>query len=532
MTHRSPWAFVTLRAALVGILLVVTMILGVAAACTAPPQTEAPSPVVRTEPSPTLTTQPAPTDTAVPSDTPAPPPSSTPTSTPLPTHTPTPTPEPTATPSPTPTGMPIPSLAPAPTNTPSLAEIAAQPNTVTVCADGCDFTIIQAAVDDPDTLAGSVIYVTDAVHTEAGVVVNKDVTLRGRSADQTTVQAHERAGQARDRVFFIPEGVSVTIEEMTIRHGYPRADIRSGGAIENRGTLTVSRCVIRDNQANCGGGVYNEGGMLTVLRSTIRDNKADGEAPIGYECGAGGAIKVTEGGTLTLTDSTLADNRAKLRGGGLHVSCKSTAALVNSTISGNSAGGRGGGINLGGTVHLTHCTITGNSAKGVLRRSQIDRNPAGGVSVRGTLHYTNTLIANNPKGGDCVVGGSGVVGANAYNLVEDGGCGAAFSGDPGIDDLADNGGDTETRALPPGSPALDAVPADACPLSTDQRGYTRPVALTSPDTPCDIGAFELGGEASAQGMVGGWAVLAEKDDYSDVGMTDMLVDYMGVVRMR
>jgi len=401
---------------------------------------------------------------------------------PLPTHTPTPIPGPSLT----------------PTDTPSLEEIAAEPNTVTVCADGCDFTTIQAAIDDLGTLVGDVIYVTDAIHTEAGVVVNKDVMLRGRSADQTTVQAHERAGKARDRVFFIPKGVSVTIEEMTIRHGYPREDIRSGGAIENRGTLTVSRCVIQDNQANCGGGIYNEGGTLTVTNTTIRDNQADGEGPIGYECGAGGAIKVTEGGMLTLVDSTLSNNRAKLRGGAVHVSCKSTAALVNSTISGNVAGGRGGGINLGGTVHLTHCTIAGNSAKGVLRRNQIDNNPAGGVAVRGTLHYTNTLIANNPKGGDCIVGGSGVVGSNTHNLVEDGGCSAALAGDPGLDNLADNGGDTETRALLPGSPALDVVPADVCPLNTDQRGYIRPVAQTSPDTPCDVGAFELGGEDVAQ----------------------------------
>jgi hypothetical protein len=391
---------------------------------------------------------------------------------------------------------------------------------------------IQAAIDDPGTLTGSVIYVTDAAHTEAGIVVGKDLTIRGRSADQTVVQAHERAGKARDRVFFIPAGASVTIKDLTIRHGNPREDIRSGGAIENRGALTLSQCVIRDNQANCGGGVYAEGGTLMVLNTTIRDNLADGKGPIGYSCGAGGAIKITEAGTLTLINSTLTGNRAKLRGGGLHVSCKSSAALINSTISGNSAGGRGGGINIGGTVNLTHCTISGNSAKGVLRNNKLETEPAGGVAVRGTLHYTNTLIANNPKGGDCVVGPSSLIGANAHNLVEDGGCSPELTGDPGLADLADNGGATQTRALPAESPALDAVPAADCPLHVDQRGRPRPASHTSSDTPCDIGAFELEGEGTTQGTVEGWAVLAEKDDYSDVEMTDMLVDYMGVVRMR
>jgi hypothetical protein len=51
--------------------------------------------------------------------------------------------------------------------------------------------------------------------------------------------------------------------------------------------------------------------------------------------------------------------------------------------------------------------------------------------------------------------------------------------------LADNGGATLTHALNPGSPAIDAAPADAdCP-ATDQRGTTRPQGGG-----CDIGAFE------------------------------------------
>jgi hypothetical protein len=62
--------------------------------------------------------------------------------------------------------------------------------------------------------------------------------------------------------------------------------------------------------------------------------------------------------------------------------------------------------------------------------------------------------------------------------------------------LADNGGPTQTYALLPGSPALDAASctdADGNPLSTDQRGETRP--SDDPDIPnadggCDIGAFE------------------------------------------
>ena len=53
---------------------------------------------------------------------------------------------------------------------------------VTVCADGCDFTTIRAALDVASTIPGSVIGVRDTVHTEAGIVVDKNVTIQGQGA--------------------------------------------------------------------------------------------------------------------------------------------------------------------------------------------------------------------------------------------------------------------------------------------------------------------------------------------------------------
>ena len=76
--------------------------------------------------------------------------------------------------------------------------------------------------------------------------------------------------------------------------------------------------------------------------------------------------------------------------------------------------------------------------------------------------------------------------------MEDSSCEAALDGDPRLGPLQDNGGPTETCALLPDSPAIDAGDNATC-LTTDQRGATRPVdgdASGAPD--CDIGAFELG----------------------------------------
>ncbi|MBI3799740.1 MAG: hypothetical protein HY268_22555 [Deltaproteobacteria bacterium] len=52
--------------------------------------------------------------------------------------------------------------------------------------------------------------------------------------------------------------------------------------------------------------------------------------------------------------------------------------------------------------------------------------------------------------------------------------------------LAKNGGRTKTHNLVPGSPAIDASPADGDCQPTDQRGVPRPLGVA-----CDIGAVEF-----------------------------------------
>jgi Tol biopolymer transport system component len=393
-----------------------------------------------------------------------------------PTDTPSP---PTATPAPTPTPIP-----PKPT---------AQPATHTICADGCDFATIQGALDDVQTPAGAVLEVTDPVHTEPGIVVNKDITIRGLGLAATIVQAHEEPGQASERVFYVPEGSSVILEGMTIRHGRPLPKEEVGGGILNHGTLTLMDCLVTENTAIGGGGISSEGTM-TVWDSTISHNVARGDGPRGEECGGGGGLKSSKG-TLTIVNSTISDNRAGLGaeglGGGIRTGCGCTAEIINSTISGNRAARYGGGIAGSGSVHITHCTISHN----------IVRSAGGALWIRGKVGIENTIIGNNASaGGDCTIGGQGGhVGTGSltmsrHNLIQDGSCEAELSGDPLLGPLADNGGLTRTHALGADSPAIDAIPAADCHFAVDQRGAARPIVLTSDDTPYDIGAFELQAE--------------------------------------
>jgi TolB protein len=428
---------------------------------------------------PSTSSQPPRTDKPSPTMTPVPP-----TATPVPTNTP---PEPSATP--TPTGTPIP-----PTPTPLGPTPTPQPATHTVCAQGCDYTTLQDAIDDVAVDAGAVIQVMDPMHTEAGVVVNKDVTIRGLGAGETTVQGHEEsAKEAPERVFLVERGRNVVLADMTIRHGKPSVSDEHGGGIKNSGTLTVRDCTVRYNVADGGGGLVNYG-TLTLVNSTVSNNTAEGVArPPGIWCGGGGGIKCGKG-TLTVINSTISGNRAGIRergwGGGVHVGCGCEAEFVNSTISGNKSVSDSGGVRVRGTLKLVNCTITDNTAKG----------EGGGLYVVGQLDYMNSIMANNRgKGGDCVVDssygftfqGEGSTGMSSRSLVGSGNCPADLSADPVLGPLADNGGPTLTHALLPGSPAIDAIAAAGCSLAIDQRGAPRPAVRTSVDTPCDIGAFEL-----------------------------------------
>jgi hypothetical protein len=357
---------------------------------------------------------------------------------------------------------------------------------VTVCASGCDFTLIQQAIEAGSTQAGTIIGVIDLVHTEAGIRVSKNVVIQGQGAGMTIVQAHPNPGEGTQRVFEVLPGVTITLRGMTIRHGNPRNSPLTGGGIQNNGVLVLEDVIVRDNYSSAGGGIYNDG-LLTLINSAVQSNGSDGRGDSYLECSTGGGIKVYTG-TTTLINSTVSDNRSRGKGGGIHVACSGTLVLQNSTISGNFTSESGGGVFLNGVGNFTNSTISNNSAYN-----------SGGISIegsgeknliRGQLSLANTIIADNigrlEKYGvaDCHMDRHATIIINTNNWIGDGTCDPAFSGDPLLGPLTDNGGSTLTHGLLPGSPAIDVIPAESCSLNTDQRGQPRLA-------PCDIGAFEV-----------------------------------------
>jgi hypothetical protein len=247
----------------------------------------------------------------------------------------------------------------------------------------------------------------------------------------------------------------------------------NGGGILNTGTGTVSNSTISGNDANNkGGGIFNDtGSSLTLINSTLSSNTANSN---------GGGI--FNGATLTVFNSTLSDNTANF-GAGIFNDSNSTSNISNSTFSANKAITIGGGIfnqSTNGIVTLTNSTLSGNSARGI--------SDGGGIYNSATLNIANTIIANSTIGGDYA--GSGTIGTNTNNIVEDGSLSGATAVDPLLGPLANNGGPTFTIALTSATPSSvttggDSTISDAAPINAlDQRGFAR--SATTPS----VGSYE------------------------------------------
>ncbi|MBN1872848.1 MAG: MBL fold metallo-hydrolase [Anaerolineae bacterium] len=298
---------------------------------------------------------------------------------------------------------------------------------VTVCAAGCDFATIQAAIDADETVTGTVIGVAEAIHTEEGIVVHKSITIQGEE-EQTIVQAHAQPEVSKQRVFAISPGVTVTLRLLTIRHGNPYTDPESGGGVRNDGTLTLDRCIVTANRASAGGGIHSDG-TLTLIDSVVEGNASRGGIDHHLECETGGGIKVLSGVTI-LVNSRVSHNEAMGKGGGFHIACVGRLISINSMINDNYSAQDGGGIFLNGAAELTHTTITANEGKnggGIYVEGSAEHDV-----IRGWLAYTGTLIVDNvirmEKYGaaDCFSGDHARVAVNNNNIVGDGDCELTF----------------------------------------------------------------------------------------------------------
>lgn len=342
-------------------------------------------------------------------------------------------------------------------------------------------------------------------------------------------------------------GGTMTLTKVTVSGNTASSGLNGGGIYNAGGTMTLTNSTISNNSARRGGGIRNIfGGTLTLNDSTISGNSA------GY---SGGGIDNYES-TATLTNTTVSGNSSTFGGGFLNVRfninfpalmtvsgstiSNNTAqygagifnqgasfVMSNATVSGNVAtasDGGGGGLeneayNFDTDAAFTNCTFFGNQQTSSAGPSADDIYSGNG-GKQSTVTLRNTIVAGSSATTapnmnvytDGTIAALGAIISQGYNISSDAGggfltgTGDQINTNPQLAPLANNGGPTLTHALLPGSPAIDK--GNSFGLTTDQRGFARPVDFPLPNAPggdgSDIGAFEAGKE---QCKNGGWTIL-------------------------
>lgn len=213
--------------------------------------------------------------------------------------------------------------------------------TRSVCASGCSYTSIQAAIDASSN--GDIVELDPETFTEGDIFVDVDVTIR-TSSGRATVDA-----DGDDYVFKIWLA-DVLFEDLTLE-GAARAmllnhgdaelstvyvlgdstDTSYGGIFNGVSaslTLTDASLVAANSSSDHPGGITNYGDLV-INNSTITGNQ-------GYRGGGVGNM----GGTVTVTSSSFSFNNSELRGGAWYNSSSGSFTFASSSsYSGNTSDG-------------------------------------------------------------------------------------------------------------------------------------------------------------------------------------------------
>ena len=332
---------------------------------------------------------------------------------------------------------------------PCALSIAAAAETVTVCASGCDYTSINAAIAAASD--GDVIQLSAATYTEGAEIdtLGKAITLLG-AVDETGLPVSVLDGGNAHRVLACRTGetTSTVLENLVAQNGSAAKDggggmlvsgssptIRNctfqfnsilggvgagmvvmggdpmltectfggnridptvpptygGGLAVTSGSPTLQQCNLAGNTAAAGGGLFVAGGTVVATECGFNENVASNSYLGDFEYGDGGNI--LNEGDLTLNDCSVNEGTA-LSGGGIY-HAGSLLSVTGGSIEGNTAFDEGGGVlaDTGGAT-LTGCTVAGNSPDGI--SGQVTNGFRGGFD--GILRIEDCSIHGNGDG--------------------------------------------------------------------------------------------------------------------------------------
>lgn len=340
---------------------------------------------------------------------------------------------------------------------------------------------LRQAIADANSTAGADVIdltgVTGTITLTTGIVgISESVTINGPGADQLTISGGNNSG------IFAMGGTgqnTYSINAVAIADGNAGA-LGVGGAInfgDSDDTLIVDAVEFRDNVSNDGGAIHMTGGTATITNSAFIANNT-----------------TFVGSALSTTNSHITLRNVTVSG-----------QLAGTTIRNRSTNGEAA------TLSIENTTIANNTGSTALRTT------SGAVT-----RISNSIFAGNSSDNFTT---DGTLTSMGHNISDDASGNLAATGDqintdPLLAALADNGGSTQTIALLPGSPAIDAGSDLQLPLAVYRFEETINGTIASDLSGNALAATYVNGAGGGQAGPGGVAGAAAKfdgiDDYIDL----------------
>jgi len=336
---------------------------------------------------------------------------------------------------------------------------------------GADTINFQAGLTGTITLTGGALFITS------------DITIDGPGARVLSV-----SGGGASRVFVVSgSGNTANISGLTVTGGNAQPIligatlIGDGGGIlnANGATLNLTEVNVSGNSAtSLGGGVATRAILLVTTTTNITRSLVSNNTAV---LGGGGisnlGTDLISSAVTTISNTTVTNNGALAEGGGIS-NTAGTMNLVNNTVSHNQSVVAGGGIVnvagiLIGEVRMRNTILAQNSA--LVGTDLISSDGLGIFNSLGNNLVGNNLDISASFSASVVIGGVPQPNASA-DIVGSVAVGFQIV-DPVLGALADNGGQTDTRALGAGSPAIDR--AANCVLTAACSGYNLPFGLSN-----------------------------------------------------
>jgi predicted outer membrane repeat protein len=201
------------------------------------------------------------------------------------------------------------------------------------------------------------------------IQINKSLNISGEDGSSTIID-----GGSNAELFNIING-TVILDKLTIAHG----NTNKGGAINNKGILTLNNCIFNENRVTEYGGAIYSANTLNIHNCKFTNNLADGNS----DTSGSGAI-FTWKSKCQITHSYFKYNEAKNDAGVINNNINGDLKIETTTFNGNKAKNGGCIVNMG-VCDVDRCSFDNNLANG----------NAGVIFNIGILTVNNTFFTRN-----------------------------------------------------------------------------------------------------------------------------------------